>query len=99
MNEYPASISVYHEACDEIRSWMKAGWLHQNEFDRLARQHQPVQSRVVAYTGDTVVLGGLYGDQNIALLQEMQRAKIIRARMAKSGGIEYRDEERDHGGG
>lgn len=88
MPKYPPTIEVYHEACDEIRSWM-TDWLSQDEFDELSREHRPQQKRMVAFTGETILMP-YYGDPNLALLQEMQRSSLVEAKKRK-GVIYYRD--------
>lgn len=85
---YPPSIAVYREACDEIRSWMP-DWISQHDFDRLSDEHRPQQKRVVAYTGETMIMP-MWGDPNLALLQEMQRARIVKAK-ERDGVIYYKD--------
>lgn len=87
--KYPPSIDAYREACDEIRSWM-TGWLHQSEFDKLSRKHRPAQRRFFGHTGDTIILNLWGGDQNLELVQEMMRHKLIEVRKSKKGEIEYR---------
>lgn len=84
---YPPRIQAYEHACDEILGWMP-DWLSQHDFDRLSREHNPSGRRAVYYTPETV-LPPFLGDQNLALLQEMQRAGIVSARSRK-GVIYYR---------
>lgn len=86
---YPPSIAVYHEACDEIRSWM-TDWISSHDFDRLSAKHRPQQKRIVAYTGETILMPFFGGDPNLALLKEMLRAQIVKAKKVK-GVIYYKE--------
>lgn len=86
---YPPSIAVYHEACDEIRSWMP-DWISQHEFDRLSFEHRPQQKRFVAYTGETIALPLINGDPNLVLLHVMRQHKIVEAKH-HDGLVYYRD--------
>jgi hypothetical protein len=89
MTGFPKSISAYETECEAIMSWLsQCEWLHQDEFDRRSRQLRLKPRKIHRYTPETIVLP-LYGDPNLAILQEMQRHGIVDAKEDENG-ISYR---------
>jgi hypothetical protein len=87
---FPESIRAYKDECEAVASWLKDGWLDQDEFDakstefiradRMASVHQITEGTVVP---------PIWGGVTLAVLHEMQAAGMVEARQ-RDGRIEYR---------
>lgn len=91
MDTLPKSVAAYPDECEAVLSFVKDGWIDQNEFDRRSsewRWDTTRKVRVHRYTGETILLPFL-GDPLLAITQQLMREGVIKARRRK-GLIEYR---------
>lgn len=85
MTEIPKSVRAYYGRCNAILSWLSKGWISHDEFDKHSLAYEDVEA--LSYEPETIV-PPLFGDLNLAILQEMQRAGIVMSRKHQNK-IEY----------
>ena len=81
---FPKSVEAYEDECAAVASWLSPDkWLDQHEFDKLSsawRRDKSRKVKVYGYTDETIV-APMWGDLNLAILQELQAAGLVETKV------------------
>lgn len=89
-DQLPRELQAYRDRAETILGWMTDDWLDQDEFDRLSREMDMGEQTARVYDPGAVILSWDLWQENLGLLQQLQRVDMVDARENAAGKIEYR---------